>query len=84
MPIIFEPTLNIIKLKLPLANDFQHLPRLHTIKFTFSKRYRQGAHFALNIQRFKAQKRSLEGYDFVAINCPLNKVMNSCKFYAID
>lgn len=84
MPIISKPTLNIIKLQLPLTNNLQQLPRLHAVKFTFSKRYRQGTHFAFNIQGFKAQMGSLEGYDFVAINCPLNKVMNSCKLYAIN
>ena len=57
MTIILHPTLNVIKLQLPLTNNLQQLARSHARQLTLSKRYRQGAHLTLNIQLFNFQKR---------------------------
>lgn len=83
MPIIFYPTLNIIKFQLAFTDNLQKLSSSHTRQLALCKRYGQRAHLALNIQLFCAQTFPLEGYDFVTINRPLNQFMDSRDFYAI-
>jgi hypothetical protein len=83
MPVVLDPTLNIFKLQLPLANNLQQLPHNHTCQLALSKRYWQRAHLTPNIQLFNFQKTSLKHYYFITVNCPLDKFMNGRDFYPI-
>lgn len=84
MAVVFNPALDIVKFQCAFANNLQKLSRRHIFELTLSKCNRQGAHFALHIQLFNTQNNSLESDDFVAVNCPLYKVMDSCQFDAVD
>ena len=55
MPIILYPTLNIIKLQLAFPDNFQKLPRSHSLQLPLSKSNGHGTHFPLNIQLFSCQ-----------------------------
>ena len=81
MSVILDPALYVIKLQLTLADDLKQLPRHHGFELTLSKSHWQRAHFAPNIQLFNAQSYSLKRYDFVAVSCPLDKIMNGCEFH---
>ena len=76
MPIIPKPTLNIIELEFALARNLQQLPNSHLSKLSLRQRHGHGAHFSFNIQLFKAQAKSLEHYNLITINRPIDQFVN--------
>ncbi len=83
MPVIFDPTLNIIKLQLTFTYNLQKLPYSHRCKLTFCQRYWHRTHFTFNIYFFNRQDCPLKCNYFIAINSPISKLMNSCNFYTV-